>query len=52
MKTWQDNNMTNCTGAVNTKNEIKLQWRIRLGTPYGENKIGLITTKKVLFDSL
>ena len=38
MKTRQDNDMTNRTGAFYTKNDIELLWPIRLGVIYDKNK--------------
>ena len=34
MKTRQDNNVTDCKGAVYFENEIELQWSIELGVVY------------------
>ena len=40
MKTKQDNDMTNCIGAVYVENNIELSWLIRSGTVCDENHIG------------
>ena len=40
MKTREDNNVIDCTGAVYTKREIELLWSIRFGADNYENKIG------------
>ena len=40
MKSIIDNNVTNRTGVVYAKNEIKLSWPIELGTFYDENHVG------------
>ena len=32
MKTKQDNDLTNCIGAVYAKNDTKISWSIELGT--------------------
>lgn len=37
MKTWRDNDMTNCIGAVYTQNETELPCRIEPGKVYDEN---------------
>ena len=34
MKTKEDNDMTDCTAPLYSKNEIKLSWPIRQGTVY------------------
>ena len=38
MKTRQDNDMTNRTGALYTKNDIELLWPIGLGVIYDKSK--------------
>ena len=40
IKTKQDNDMTNCKGAVYAKNNIELSWLIGLGVDGDENQIG------------
>ena len=41
MKTRQDSNMINCTGAAYTENETKLLQPIRSGVTYAENETRL-----------
>lgn len=40
MKTRQDNEMTDYTIPVYTKNEIELSWQIEMGTVYDKNQTG------------
>ena len=40
MKMKQDNDVTNHTGVVYTKNKFKLLWFIELGVLYDENQTG------------
>lgn len=40
MKTKQDNDITNCTGMVNPRNETELSCPIGPGAIYDENHIG------------
>ena len=37
-KTRQDNNMSNCIGAIYTKNVIKLSWLIRLSVVWDKTR--------------
>ena len=45
MKTRQDNDVTNCTGAVYTENEIELSWLIRSSIDCDEKHIGQLCDK-------
>ena len=40
MKIRQDNDVTNCTGAVYAENEIELSWPIKSSINCEENHIG------------
>lgn len=40
MKTRQDNEMTDYTILVYTKNKIELSWQIEMGTFYDKNQTG------------